>query len=135
MNNSPLPSRTGGERPEPGQERGGRGGGLQQLASGQRGRHPDMMLHMLDHIGLNVSDYDASREFFSRGLAPLGYRMVMEPVPKVGGFAPPDHPSVPFWIAEGRGTVTVSHVAFTADDRATGCEAFVEHVGERARIP
>jgi catechol 2,3-dioxygenase-like lactoylglutathione lyase family enzyme len=78
-----------------------------------------MMLHMLDHICLNVSDYDASREFFSQALAPLGYRVVMEPVPKVGGFAPPDHPSVPFWIAEGRGTVTVSHVAFTADDRAT----------------
>jgi catechol 2,3-dioxygenase-like lactoylglutathione lyase family enzyme len=78
-----------------------------------------MMLHMLDHIGLNVSDYDASREFFSQALAPLGYRLVMEPIANVGGFAPPDHPSVPFWIAEGRGTPTVSHVAFTAPDRAT----------------
>jgi len=77
---------------------------------------------MLDHIGVNVSDYAAAREFFSRALAPLGYRLAMEPAPKVGGFAASERDgqgSFPFWISEGRGPVTSGHVACTAPDRAT----------------
>jgi catechol 2,3-dioxygenase-like lactoylglutathione lyase family enzyme len=32
---------------------------------------------MLDHVGLNVRDYEASRRFYERALAPLGYAVVM----------------------------------------------------------
>ncbi len=39
---------------------------------------------MLDHIGLNVSDYDRSRDFYERALAPLGFSRLMEPVPRTG---------------------------------------------------
>ena len=32
---------------------------------------------MFDHVGLNVQDYAASRGFYERALAPLGYSVVM----------------------------------------------------------
>jgi catechol 2,3-dioxygenase-like lactoylglutathione lyase family enzyme len=49
----------------------------------------------LDHIGLDVSDYDASKAFYESALAPLGIKVLMEPVPEVGGFGD-DFPF--FWI-------------------------------------
>lgn len=71
----------------------------------------------LDHIGLDVSDYAASKAFFEQALAPLGIRCIMEPVPKVGGFGA-DFPF--FWIAErGRGPDSATHVAFTGESRET----------------
>ena len=33
---------------------------------------------MLDHIGFGVTDFKRSREFYSRALAPLGYKLVMQ---------------------------------------------------------
>ena len=41
---------------------------------------------MLDHVGFDVSDYERSRAFYERALAPLGLKLLMEPVPGVGGF-------------------------------------------------
>jgi catechol 2,3-dioxygenase-like lactoylglutathione lyase family enzyme len=41
---------------------------------------------MLDHIGLDVTDFDRSRAFYERALAPLGIAPLMEPVPGVAGF-------------------------------------------------
>jgi catechol 2,3-dioxygenase-like lactoylglutathione lyase family enzyme len=71
----------------------------------------------LDHIGLDVSDYDASKAFYEKALAPLGMRILMEPVPEVGGFGD-DFPF--FWIARrDRGPDSGVHVAFTAEDRET----------------
>ena len=40
----------------------------------------------LDHVGLDVSDYQASKAFYEQALAPLGIRLIMEPVRGVGGF-------------------------------------------------
>ena len=47
---------------------------------------------MLDHIGLSVTDYEKSKAFYTKALAPLGYTFIFE-VPKghtggisVGGF-------------------------------------------------
>ena len=77
---------------------------------------------MLDHIGVNVSDYESAKAFYSAALAPLGYTLAMEPVPGVGGFSMGDRGpqgAFPFWIGEGRGEPTVAHIAFTAADRAT----------------
>jgi catechol 2,3-dioxygenase-like lactoylglutathione lyase family enzyme len=77
----------------------------------------------LDHIGLDVSDYSASRAFYEKALAPLGMRCIMEPVSGVGGFGD-DFPF--FWIGErDRGPDSGTHVAFTAPDRAT-VDAFHE---------
>jgi catechol 2,3-dioxygenase-like lactoylglutathione lyase family enzyme len=33
---------------------------------------------IIDHIGIAVSDYDRSKQFFCRALAPLGIELLME---------------------------------------------------------
>ena len=73
---------------------------------------------MLDHIGLNVSDYGRSRHFYERALAPLGFSLRMEPVPRTGGVGRDGKPW--FWITDEREPTTENvHVAFTAPDRVT----------------
>jgi catechol 2,3-dioxygenase-like lactoylglutathione lyase family enzyme len=69
----------------------------------------------IDHVGLDVRDYGLSKAFYEAALAPLGVKLLMEPVAGVGGFGG-DFPF--FWIgARGRGPQTGVHVAFTARDR------------------
>ena len=64
-----------------------------------------------------MSDYDASKAFYEKALALLGIRVLMEPVPEVGGFGD-DLPF--FWIGRrDRGPDSGVHVAFTAADRET----------------
>ena len=73
---------------------------------------------MLDHVGVNVSDYERSREFYKGALAPLGFSLLMEPVPGTGGFGSEGKPW--FWITDQREPTTENvHVAFAARDRAT----------------
>ena len=73
---------------------------------------------MIDHVGLNVRDYPASRAFFEQTLAPLGYRVVMAfDEWKAAGFGTDEKPV--FWIAEREPTGTGTHVAFVCPDRAT----------------
>jgi catechol 2,3-dioxygenase-like lactoylglutathione lyase family enzyme len=73
---------------------------------------------MLDHIGLNVSDYARSRDFYAEALAPLGIALLMEPMPGFGGFGKDRKPF--FWITDQREPTTENvHVAFAAEDRAT----------------
>jgi catechol 2,3-dioxygenase-like lactoylglutathione lyase family enzyme len=71
----------------------------------------------LDHIGLDVSDYEASKAFYEQALAPLGLKPMMEPAPKICGFGD-DFPY--FWIAQRDfGPDSGTHVAFRVDDRET----------------
>jgi catechol 2,3-dioxygenase-like lactoylglutathione lyase family enzyme len=73
---------------------------------------------MLDHIGLDVEDYERSRSFYEQALAPLGLRLMMEPIPGIGGFGDGRRPF--FWIGTGRRSPQSGvHVAFEAGDRAT----------------
>jgi catechol 2,3-dioxygenase-like lactoylglutathione lyase family enzyme len=73
---------------------------------------------MLDHVVINVSDYERSREFYARALAPLGLSLQMEPEPRRGGFGADGKPW--FWITDLREPTTENvHVAFAAPDRAT----------------
>ena len=79
---------------------------------------------MFDHVGLNVSDYQASRSFYEQALAPLGYRVVMAfDQWKAAGFGTTDKPE--FWISERGPTGTGTHVAFQCPDRKT-VDAFHE---------
>ena len=79
---------------------------------------------MFDHVGLNVQDYAASRAFYERALAPLGYSVVMAfDEWKACGFGTEAHPT--FWISEREPATTGMHVAFTVADRAT-VDAFHE---------
>jgi catechol 2,3-dioxygenase-like lactoylglutathione lyase family enzyme len=69
----------------------------------------------LDHVGLDVSDYERSKDFYEKTLAPLGLRLIMEPIPTVGGFGG-EFPF--FWIGKrDRPAQSGVHVAFTAKDR------------------
>jgi catechol 2,3-dioxygenase-like lactoylglutathione lyase family enzyme len=81
------------------------------------------MAPRLDHVGLDVSDYEASRAFYDKALAPLGMGLMMEPIERVGGYGD-DFPF--FWIAErNRGPDSGVHVAFRAEKRET-VDAFHE---------
>jgi catechol 2,3-dioxygenase-like lactoylglutathione lyase family enzyme len=72
---------------------------------------------VLDHVGLNVGDYQASRHFYEQALAPLGYSVVMAMDEwKAAGFGRGGKPS--FWIAEREPHATGTHVAFEAAERA-----------------
>ena len=73
---------------------------------------------MLDHVGVNVSDYGRSRDFYAKALEPLGISLLMEPVPGFGGFGRDGKPF--FWLNEQREPTTTNiHVAFEAADRTT----------------
>jgi len=73
---------------------------------------------MLDHIGLSVSDYSASKAFYLAALKPLNYGLIME-VTEVGPFAGFGEDGKPdFWIEQGVPAPKL-HVALVAKDRAT----------------
>ena len=70
---------------------------------------------MIDHIGLSVSDYAASKRFLEAALAPLGYSLLMEFEGVGAGFGAQGKPDL--WISQGL-TAPV-HVAIHSPDRAT----------------
>src|SRR5688500_7405002 len=73
---------------------------------------------MLDHVGLDVGDYERSKAFYEKALAPLGLKLMMEPVPGVGGFGDGRMPF--FWIgSRRRAPQSGVHVAFAAKSRET----------------
>jgi catechol 2,3-dioxygenase-like lactoylglutathione lyase family enzyme len=72
---------------------------------------------MLDHIGIEVSDFERSKVFYEAALEPLGVRLVMEFEGDMAGFGKEtEHgPNPFFWIgARGRAPVSGAHVAFGA---------------------
>jgi len=76
---------------------------------------------MIDHTGLNVSNYKKSKAFYLSVLAPLGYQAVKElpsnlaPEGAVGIGVPP---KPDFWVAGGTPQSPPLHVAFRAANRA-----------------
>lgn len=77
---------------------------------------------MLDHIALNVRDFDASKRFYEAALKPLGCEVIME-FPGVCGFGSEGKPY--FWIFQRDEPSAPTHVAFASPDRAT-VDAFYE---------
>jgi catechol 2,3-dioxygenase-like lactoylglutathione lyase family enzyme len=81
-------------------------------------------MSILDHIGINVSDYGRSKEFYAKALAPLGVGVVME-YGTWCGFGRDKKPD--FWIGQGAASfqkpeqlspITPVHISFTARSRA-----------------
>ncbi|MFC5568683.1 VOC family protein [Lysobacter yangpyeongensis] len=80
---------------------------------------------MLDHMGITVADFAASKAFYERALAPLGYGPVMEVTPEMSGsdarylgFGANGKPD--FWIGAGAGMPVTHdglHIAFSARSR------------------
>ncbi len=78
---------------------------------------------MIDHVGFPISDYERSKRFYERALAPLGYTLVMEVPSEVAasgapaaGFGADGKPD--FWIGGEGGLGGVLHVAILAKSRA-----------------
>ena len=76
---------------------------------------------MIDHTGVNVSDFKISKDFYSKALAPIGYSLLLE-IPKsvtgyadVAGFGVAPKPD--FWIASGKPNDPPIHIAFRVDTR------------------
>jgi catechol 2,3-dioxygenase-like lactoylglutathione lyase family enzyme len=66
---------------------------------------------IIDHVGLSLSDYEASKKFFSKALAPLGISLLIEAQGR-SGYGKGGKPG--FWFGEGDKQVPM-HIAFTAD--------------------
>lgn len=76
---------------------------------------------MIDHLGICVADFNASKAFYDKAMAPLGASLLMM-VPaehtggvKVGGYGR-ERPT--FWLHEGREPGPGQHIAFSARSRA-----------------
>ena len=77
---------------------------------------------MIDHTGVTVSDFEASKAFYGAALAAIGYAKLLEFGPEitgsvaVAGFGEPPKPD--FWIAQGQPNRPAIHVAFRVPTRA-----------------
>jgi len=80
---------------------------------------------VIDHVGLQVSGYERSREFYRKVLAPLGGELILEVTAEQtgdgahAGFGMHGRPT--FWIGTSQHASHPSgsvHVAFTAPNRA-----------------
>ncbi|HOV03595.1 MAG TPA: VOC family protein [Hyphomicrobiales bacterium] len=81
-----------------------------------------MPRNLIDHISLNVADYERAKAFYARALAPLGFSLVIEVTAEMtgsipsAGFGPKGKPV--FWIAPKGHQTPAQHIAFGADSRA-----------------
>ena len=69
---------------------------------------------IIDHIGIAVSDYEKSKDFYSKALAPLEIELVAE-VQGWAGFGKEGKPE--FWFGLGKEAQNPMHIAFVANTR------------------
>jgi len=74
---------------------------------------------MLDHVGFAVSDYERSKAFYERALAPLGFRLLVEFSGAAAGFGREggERPSL-FLEADDEPVRGRLHIALRAETRA-----------------
>jgi catechol 2,3-dioxygenase-like lactoylglutathione lyase family enzyme len=73
---------------------------------------------MIDHTGVNCSDFSISKVFYQKALAPLGYEVVLDFAPQgmnAAGFGEKGKPD--FWLGEGAAQKPPVHIAFRAASR------------------
>ena len=85
---------------------------------------------MIAHTSLLISNYQKSKEFYSKVLAPLGYTLKME-YGESGGYN--DGRNTDFWIAKGKEGLVKSHVAFEAKNKAEVEEFYKAALKEGAK--
>jgi catechol 2,3-dioxygenase-like lactoylglutathione lyase family enzyme len=69
---------------------------------------------MIDHTGINVSNFSESKKFYIAALAPLGYELLKE-FGHFAGFGVDGEAD--FWVGEGEVNTPRIHVAFRASSR------------------
>lgn len=86
---------------------------LYELREKVASRHGRDIL-MIDHIGIVISNYDVSKAFYSKALAPLGIELVVE-VQGWAGFGTKDKAAFWFGPADvGEQNQSPMHIAFRA---------------------
>jgi catechol 2,3-dioxygenase-like lactoylglutathione lyase family enzyme len=75
---------------------------------------------MIDHVGINVSNFEKSKVFYAEALAPLGYQFLSEfsasPTNSAAGlFGVEGNPD--FWVGQGDVNTPRLHIAFRAESR------------------
>jgi len=77
---------------------------------------------MIDHIGYSVRDLAASKAFYDKALAPIGYRLILEVTEEMtgghGAHAGFGDSRPDFWIGTGKPPTTSFHIAFGVTSRA-----------------
>jgi catechol 2,3-dioxygenase-like lactoylglutathione lyase family enzyme len=79
-------------------------------------------MNVIDHLGMQFSDYPRALRFYRLALAPLGISVVMQLTKEEtgtyegAGLGRDGKPT--FWISGGQRTAPGMHVAFVADNRA-----------------
>lgn len=74
---------------------------------------------MIDHTGINVTNLAASKAFYLKALAPLGYVIRLELENAIGfGEEHGTDPGGDFWISSGTPFTPRSHIAFHARSEA-----------------
>lgn len=77
---------------------------------------------MIDHTGIVASDFQASKAFYEKALAPIGYTLLMELSAAVTGHADVagfgEAPKPDFWISSGTPNRPPVHVAFRVASRS-----------------
>ena len=68
---------------------------------------------IIDHIGLEVTDYQKSKDFYIKALSPLGIELIME-IEGFSGFGVNGKPE--FWISQGMPYKKL-HIAFKSKNR------------------
>jgi catechol 2,3-dioxygenase-like lactoylglutathione lyase family enzyme len=82
------------------------------------GYREESVMGMLDHVGIGVADYQRSKEFYEKALAPLGYRLLMEFSGAAAGFGRDDGSGPSFFLeAHGEPARGRLHIAFRAESR------------------
>ena len=78
---------------------------------------------MIDHIGIDISDYERSKAFYKQALAPLNIEIIIEvPAEQTGRRAylgMGKEGKAFFWFGEGNPAPSPIHMAFTAENRAS----------------
>jgi catechol 2,3-dioxygenase-like lactoylglutathione lyase family enzyme len=77
---------------------------------------------VIDHVHINVSDFDGAPALYTQALEPLGVKVIME-FPGTAGLG--NTPKPDLWISERDEPSSPVHVAITAPDRPT-VDAFHE---------
>jgi Glyoxalase/Bleomycin resistance protein/Dioxygenase superfamily len=76
-----------------------------------------MVPRVVDHVGFAVADYERSKMFYERALAPLGVALLMEFAGEAAGFGRSGRPSF-FVETQGKPVRGRLHIALRAESRA-----------------
>ena len=77
---------------------------------------PDPVPRVVDHVGFTVTDYERSKAFYEKALAPLGLTLLMEFSGAAAGFGRSGRPSF-FLEAYGEPVRGRLHIALRAESR------------------